>query len=304
MRACWGGGGRAARRPKAASSPPADLCLLGRRLLRARRRTMPSLLPLPPLQRRCCCCRLVVQPLTRGNHGTQLWLRPRPLLRLRHSMPAAESLTTAQLYARFRLPLGASKSAVKKRYFELAKTSHPDSARGDGDGDANSPSSRSAEHHFVELTEAYQRLLVLAPAKADVTTAGRSQYPVGRRPGAAAAAAAAASRVRGSATSRGPGDPDEHRADAKAAMEAARAEARCGGTASQQHASSLRQPAGGCSRVAASHRAFLTTVDLDLVDRRWQCAELAAGRQARSLQRTGTLSLHAFAGGVCATEPR
>ena len=72
--------------------------------------------------------------------------------------PAVEGLTVAQLYDGLQLPRGASKGEVKARYFQLAKTLHPDN-----------PSGSKAK--FSRVTDIYQRLLRIAPVD-DLMTSG------------------------------------------------------------------------------------------------------------------------------------
>jgi hypothetical protein len=79
--------------------------------------------------------------------------------------------TTQQLYAALGLPNGSSQSAVKRRYFELAKQVHPDS-RGDGpDGlcwpsgplsSLRPPSDSTSCDDFGRLTDTYTQLVAIA----------------------------------------------------------------------------------------------------------------------------------------------
>lgn len=65
---------------------------------------------------------------------------------------AAEGLTVGQLYDGLQLPRGASKAAVKARYFQLAKTLHPDHPGG-------------SNERFGRATDIYQRLVRIAPVR-------------------------------------------------------------------------------------------------------------------------------------------
>jgi hypothetical protein len=69
------------------------------------------------------------------------------------SSSAAEGLTVGQLYDGLQLPRGASKGAVKARYFQLAKTVHPDHPGG-------------SNERFGRTTDIYQRLVRIAPVRA------------------------------------------------------------------------------------------------------------------------------------------
>ena len=59
-------------------------------------------------------------------------------------------MSVGQLYDGLGIPRGASKSAVKSRYFVIAKTLHPDAPSG-------------SNEKFALATDIYQRLLKIAP---------------------------------------------------------------------------------------------------------------------------------------------
>jgi curved DNA-binding protein CbpA len=85
---------------------------------------------------------------------------------------AVEGLTVAQLYDSLQLPRGASKGEVKARYFQLAKTLHPDNPGG-------------SKAKFGRATDIYQRLVRIAPAD-DFMTSGHRRGTDQKRPRAAA----------------------------------------------------------------------------------------------------------------------
>ena len=78
---------------------------------------------------------------------------------------AADGLSVGQLYDSLLLPRGASKGAVKARYFQLAKTLHPDHPGG-------------TNKKFSLVTDVYQRLLQIAPVRTPARDRNRwAQHP-------------------------------------------------------------------------------------------------------------------------------
>jgi hypothetical protein len=90
----------------------------------------------------------------------------------------AEGLTVGQLYDGLQLPRGASKAAVKARYFKLAKTLHPDSPDG-------------SNEKFGRATDIYQRLLRIAPVRVSTDAVVITSTACAAAATAAAATAAA-----------------------------------------------------------------------------------------------------------------
>ena len=90
------------------------------------------------------------------------------------------------------LPRGASKAAVKRRYFELAKALHPDHG---GGGGAEPRGPAAAPSEFGRATEMYERLVKIAPREsaADQLIGARQPPPPAGSPSPPPAASPAAS---------------------------------------------------------------------------------------------------------------